>query len=46
MLQNEQTKLQMLMQSMDAQDVALKLQTREQVISGHGRFNSRFQPTP
>jgi type IV secretion system protein VirB5 len=46
MLQNEQTKLQVLAQSTQAQQAALALQTREQVINGHGRFDMRFQPTP
>jgi type IV secretion system protein VirB5 len=46
MLQNEQTKLQMLVQSVDAQDAILKLKTREQVVNNHGRFDSRFQPVP
>jgi type IV secretion system protein VirB5 len=46
MLENEQTKLQMLVHSVDAQDAILKLKTREQVVNGHGRFESRFQPAP
>jgi type IV secretion system protein VirB5 len=45
MLQNEQTKMQVLAQSTQAQQSALALQTREQVINGHGRFDTRFQPT-
>ena len=46
MLQNEQTKLQVMNQSVQAQQVVLLQQAREQVIAGHGRFDSRFQPTP
>jgi type IV secretion system protein VirB5 len=46
MLQNEQTKLQVLYQSTQAQDASLREQAREQVIAGHGRFESRFQPAP
>jgi type IV secretion system protein VirB5 len=46
MLQNEQTKVQLLNQSALAQDAALRLQAREQVLDGHGRFDSRFQPAP
>jgi type IV secretion system protein VirB5 len=46
MLQNEQTKLQTLAHAVDAQDAILKLKTREQVVNGHGRFQSRFQPAP
>jgi type IV secretion system protein VirB5 len=46
MLQNEQTKLQILSQSMQAQQAALLQQSREQAIAGHGRFESRFQPAP
>jgi type IV secretion system protein VirB5 len=46
MLQNEQTKVQVLSQSMQAQESTLRQQAREQVIAGHGSFNTRFQPTP
>jgi type IV secretion system protein VirB5 len=46
MLQNEQTKLQMLHQSIQAEQWANALRTREQVVSGHGQFASRFQPIP
>lgn len=46
MLQNEQTKLQSLAQSSDAQDLVLRTQLREQVVQGHGSFATRFQPTP
>jgi type IV secretion system protein VirB5 len=46
MLQNEQTKVQILNQSTQAQVMSLRQQAREQVIDGHGRFDSRFQPVP
>ncbi len=45
MLQNEQTKLQVLNQATQAQQAALQQQAREQVISGHGLFDARFRPT-
>jgi type IV secretion system protein VirB5 len=45
MLQNEQTKLVVLNQATQAQAAALEQQAREQAISGHGRFDSRFRPT-
>src|SRR5271167_1486441 len=46
MLQNEQTKVQLLSQSASAQLSSLSLQAREQVLAGHGRFETRFQPVP
>jgi type IV secretion system protein VirB5 len=46
MLQNEQTKLQVLGQTSDAQDSMLRQQARELVIDAHGNFASRFQPAP
>jgi type IV secretion system protein VirB5 len=46
MLQNEQTKVQILNQSTQAQVLSLGQQAREQVIDGHGRFDTRFQPVP
>jgi hypothetical protein len=46
MLQNEQTKLQVLAQSSEAQDSVNAQRERELVIAGQGRFESRFQPTP
>jgi type IV secretion system protein VirB5 len=46
MLQNEQTKVQILNQSTRAQSASLRQQAREQVIEGHGRFAARFQPVP
>jgi type IV secretion system protein VirB5 len=46
MLQNEQTKLQVLNQSTLAQESVLRQQALEMTIQGHGRFETRFQPTP
>jgi type IV secretion system protein VirB5 len=46
MLQNEQIKVHILSQSMQAQQGALRQQAREQVIDGHGNFSARFQPAP
>jgi len=46
MLQNEQTKLQVLHQATQAKEAVLLQQEREQIIAGHGRFTSRFQPVP
>lgn len=46
MLQNEQTKLQVLFQATQAQESSVRQQARERVIEEHGRFETRFQPTP
>jgi type IV secretion system protein VirB5 len=46
MLQNEQTKIQVLAQSTQAQQDVLAQQMREHVVAGYGRFDTRFQPTP
>jgi type IV secretion system protein VirB5 len=46
MLTNEQTKLQSLYQITQADHSAQQQCIREQVISGHGGFSSRFAPTP
>jgi type IV secretion system protein VirB5 len=46
MLQNEQTKLQVLNQATQAQESSLRQLGREQVIDGHGPFIARFQPVP
>jgi len=46
MLQNEQTKLQLLYQSAQAQQWANDQRAREQVVVGHGQFAARFKPTP
>ena len=46
MLQNEQTKLQILHQATLALDSSIRQQARERVIAAHGRFEDRFQPVP
>jgi type IV secretion system protein VirB5 len=46
MLQNEQTKLQVLYQATQAQESSMQQQARERVIEEHGRFETRFRPTP
>jgi type IV secretion system protein VirB5 len=46
MLQNEQTKLQVLYQLAQSQSAVVAQQAREQIIAGHGSFASRFQPVP
>ena len=46
MLQNEQTKLQVLFQSAQAEQWANQQRAHEQVVAGHGQFANRFQPTP
>ncbi|MDP9087490.1 MAG: type IV secretion system family protein [Pseudomonadota bacterium] len=46
MLQNEQTKLQVLYQATAAQESTIRQQAHERVIDAHGRFEARFQPTP
>jgi len=46
MLQNEQTKLQILYQTAVGQDWAARQREREQIVSGHGRFATRFEPVP
>ncbi len=46
MLQNEQTKLQVLDRATRAQESALQQQAREREIELQGRFETRFQPTP
>ena len=46
MLQNENIKLQVLSQTLDAQDAMLHEQARELVIEGQGNFAYRFQPVP
>jgi type IV secretion system protein VirB5 len=46
MLQNEQTKLQVLAQVSQAQDLANTQREREFAVVGQGRFDTRFQPTP
>jgi len=46
MLQNEQSKLQILAQATQAQDATNVQRERELVIAGQGRFASRFRPAP
>jgi type IV secretion system protein VirB5 len=46
MLQNEQTKLQVLYQAAAAEQWAADQRLSEQVIAGHGQFAARFQPVP
>ena len=46
MLENEQTKLLMVVAAADAQHWADEEQRRERAVAGQGRFASRFQPTP
>jgi len=46
MLQNEQTKLQVLYQAGAAEQWAAEQRLSEQVIAGHGQFAARFQPVP
>ena len=46
MLQNEQTKLQVLYQATVAEQWAAEQRLCEQVIAGHGQFAARFQPVP
>ena len=46
MLQNEQAKLQVLYQSVLAQQWASEQQAREQVVASYGQFSSRFHPIP
>jgi type IV secretion system protein VirB5 len=46
MLQNENTKLQVLDQAIRAQQWASAQQAHELTIAGHGQFDSRLQPHP
>jgi type IV secretion system protein VirB5 len=46
MLQNEQTKLQLLYQGALAQQWANEQSARERGVVGHGEFTTRFHPTP
>jgi type IV secretion system protein VirB5 len=46
MLQNERTKLEMLAQSVEAQQRANAQRLRELAIAGHGQFATRFEPRP
>jgi type IV secretion system protein VirB5 len=44
MLQNEQNKLQVLFETAVGQQWATQQQQREQIVAGHGRFATRFEP--
>jgi type IV secretion system protein VirB5 len=46
MLQNEQTKLEVLAQATEAMSAVNTQREREQVIVGQGQFATRFQPAP
>lgn len=46
MLENEQTKLRVLHEAAQAQERADLQRLREQIVAGHGRFDTRFQPVP
>jgi type IV secretion system protein VirB5 len=46
MLQNEQTKNQILYQATQAQESAMRQQSLERAIEGQGSFETRFQPVP
>lgn len=46
MLQNEQTKLQVLTEAGEALAAANAERAQEQAIAGQGRFETRFQPAP
>jgi type IV secretion system protein VirB5 len=46
MLQNEQTKLEVLYQAAHGLEWADRTRSRELVVSGHGAFASRYQPQP
>jgi len=46
MLQNEQSKLQILSQIMLAEERASRQEARERALAGHGLFAARFEPTP
>jgi type IV secretion system protein VirB5 len=46
MLQNEQSKLQVLFQAAEAEQSADAERERERIVAGHGLFATRFQPVP
>jgi len=46
LLQNEQTKLQLLHQAARSEQLANRQREREQIIAGQGQFASRFEPSP
>ena len=46
MLQNEQTKLEVLFRALEAQQWSDRQRAREQIVADHGNFTTRFSPTP
>ena len=46
MLQNEQTKLEVLYRALEAQQWSDKQRARELIVTDHGDFSTRFAPTP
>jgi type IV secretion system protein VirB5 len=46
MLQNENTKLQVLSQALQAEQLTNAQRAQELAVAGHGNFASRFQPQP
>jgi type IV secretion system protein VirB5 len=46
MLQNEQTKMQVLYQATQAEESSLRQQALERAIQDQGIFATRFQPVP
>jgi type IV secretion system protein VirB5 len=46
MLQNEQTKLEVLFRALQAQQWSDRQRAREQIVADHGDFSTRFSPTP
>lgn len=46
MLENEQTKLQILYQAARSQSLAASQREREQIVAGQGHFATRFEPSP
>lgn len=46
MLQNEQTKLQVLDRAAQSEQWANQQRERELIVAGHGSFSSRFEPSP
>jgi type IV secretion system protein VirB5 len=46
LLQNEQTKLQVLFQAAQSQQLAASERERELVVAGQGSFATRFEPSP
>lgn len=46
LLQNEQTKLQILDRAAQSEQWANQQRERELIVAGHGSFSSRFEPSP